>query len=119
MGRGVAIALVRDFTDEVTRHVLLAGPRVRSALTSPMHPDSARRSHFSTMPPAINRKAARTPATAKSDHADIISSRTSNLPLDKTTPGSPDAHVFQKRKSRGLSIRYFFRSRCHGHFVHG
>jgi hypothetical protein len=41
MGRGVAIALVRDFTDEVTRHVLLAGPRVRSALTSPMHPDSA------------------------------------------------------------------------------
>jgi hypothetical protein len=36
MGRDVAIAFVRDFTDEVTRPVLLAGPRVRSALTSPI-----------------------------------------------------------------------------------
>jgi hypothetical protein len=32
--------------------------------------------------------------------------------------GSPDAHVFQERKSHGLSNRYFLRSRCYGHFVH-
>src|SRR5262249_17917943 len=29
-----------------------------------------------------------------------------------------DAHVFQERKSHGLSNCYFFCSRCYGNFVH-